>query len=103
MVLEEEIWRLQEENDRKEETIHQLRDRELRRAVLEEELKKREEEVQHMKTEQVLLEQQVKKLTGTGFDSSEKFNFQSDLQFTSLFRGAGQGRVRQTCSSSLFQ
>ncbi|XP_040922509.1 kinesin-like protein KIF20A isoform X3 [Toxotes jaculatrix] len=63
VVLEEEIWRLQEENDKKEETILQLREREERRRGLEEELRRREEEVEQLKKEQVLLEQQVQKLT----------------------------------------
>ncbi|XP_047465927.1 kinesin-like protein KIF20A isoform X2 [Mugil cephalus] len=73
-VLEEEIWRLQEENDKKEETIAELREREERgrileeeleteRRRLEEELRRREEEVEELKKEQVSLEQRVKTLT----------------------------------------
>ncbi|KAF7649825.1 hypothetical protein LDENG_00135440 [Lucifuga dentata] len=84
VVLEEEIWRLQEENDKKEETIFQLRakeeevekektrlEEELRtkeealeeeRTRLEEDLRRREE-VEELKKEQVLLQQKVEKLT----------------------------------------
>ena len=65
MVLEEEIWRLQEENDKKEQTIVELREsEERRRRPLEEELKRREEEVEELKKEQLLLEQKVQMLTG---------------------------------------
>uniref|UniRef100_A0A3Q3JLE0 Kinesin motor domain-containing protein n=1 Tax=Monopterus albus TaxID=43700 RepID=A0A3Q3JLE0_MONAL len=77
MVLEEEIWRLQEENDKKEEMIRQLREREESwktleeelkereesRGALEEELKRRGEEVEKLKKEQVLLQQKVQALT----------------------------------------
>ncbi|XP_022599000.1 kinesin-like protein KIF20A [Seriola dumerili] len=67
VVLEEEIWRLQEENDKKEETILQLREREEQvekeRTRLEEELRRREEEVEELKKEQLLLEQKVQQLT----------------------------------------
>ncbi|XP_070783499.1 kinesin-like protein KIF20A [Enoplosus armatus] len=62
-VLEEEIWRLQEENDKKEETIAELREREERRRGVEEELRRREEEVEELKKQQVLLEQNVQKLS----------------------------------------
>ncbi|XP_037610900.1 kinesin-like protein KIF20A isoform X1 [Sebastes umbrosus] len=91
-VLEEEIWRLQEENERKEETIAELREGEEersrreeeveerrrgleeelrrreeeveeRRSGLEEELRRREEEVEELKKEQVVLEQKVQELT----------------------------------------
>lgn len=79
VVLEEEIWRLHEENDKKEETIQQLMERtrgleeELRRrdeeveeerSRLEEDLRRRKEEVEELKKEQVLLEQKVQNLTG---------------------------------------
>ncbi|KAF3703990.1 Kinesin-like protein KIF20B [Channa argus] len=78
MVLEEEIWRLHEENDKKEESIQQLMES---RRELEEELRKREaeveeessrlrdelrtqeEEVEELKKERVLLEQKVQMLT----------------------------------------
>ncbi|TKS89300.1 Kinesin-like protein KIF20B [Collichthys lucidus] len=63
-VLEEEIWRLQGENDKKEEAIVELREREQRRRRgLEEELGRREEEVEELKKQKVLLEQEVEKLT----------------------------------------
>nr|XP_033472702.1 dynein regulatory complex protein 9-like [Epinephelus lanceolatus] len=62
-VLEEEIWRLQEENDKKEETILELREREGRRKGLEEELRRREEEVEELKKEQAVLEQKMQELT----------------------------------------
>ncbi|TMS22335.1 Kinesin-like protein KIF20B [Larimichthys crocea] len=63
-VLEEEIWRLQGENDKKEEAIVELREREeRRRRGLEEELGRREEEVEELKKQKVLLEQKVEKLT----------------------------------------
>lgn len=61
VVLEEEIWRLHEENDKKQETIQQLRERTKR---LEEELWEREQEVNDLKKEQVSLEQKVQNLTG---------------------------------------
>ncbi|XP_028264530.1 kinesin-like protein KIF20B isoform X2 [Parambassis ranga] len=74
VVLEEEIWRLQEENDKKEEAIAKLREGEERRrgrqeelekeeTRLQEELRRREEEVERLKKEHVLLEQKVQKLT----------------------------------------
>ncbi|KAL3968227.1 pre-rRNA-processing protein IPI3 [Sarotherodon galilaeus] len=63
VVLEEEIWRLQEENDRKNEAIVELRGREeelqQEKARLEEELRSRVEEVEGLKKEQVLLEEQL--------------------------------------------
>ncbi|XP_059180022.1 kinesin-like protein KIF20B [Centropristis striata] len=62
-VLEEEIWRLQEENDRKEETIAELREREEERSGLQEELRRREEQVEELKKEQVELQQKVQELT----------------------------------------
>ncbi|XP_071318051.1 kinesin-like protein KIF20A isoform X2 [Trachinotus anak] len=62
VVLEEEIWRLQEENDKKEETILQLREWEKEvekeRTRLEEELKRREEEVEKGRTR---LEEELKR------------------------------------------
>ncbi|XP_041829638.1 kinesin-like protein KIF20A isoform X2 [Melanotaenia boesemani] len=93
-VLEEEIWRLLEENDQKEETINELREREERRRRsleeelekektrleeklrkreeqlekeklrLEEELRRRGEEVEELKKEQEFLEQKVQMLSG---------------------------------------
>ncbi|XP_031600864.1 kinesin-like protein KIF20A isoform X3 [Oreochromis aureus] len=63
VVLEEEIWRLQEENDRKDEAIVELRGREeellQEKARLEEELRSRVAEVEGLKKEQVLLEEQL--------------------------------------------
>ncbi|XP_078147033.1 uncharacterized protein LOC139918632 [Centroberyx gerrardi] len=78
VVLEEEIWRLQEENDRKEETICQLRgeteerrrreeeergrreeERRSRQEEVEEERRSRQEEVEQLKKEQEFLEQKV--------------------------------------------
>ncbi|XP_005743507.1 kinesin-like protein KIF20B [Pundamilia nyererei] len=63
VVLEEEIWRLQEENDRKNEAIVGLRGREeelqQEKARLEEELRSRVAEVEGLKKEQVLLEEQL--------------------------------------------
>lgn len=74
VVLEEEIWRLQEENDRKDEAIMELRGREeellqekarleeellQEKARLEEELRSRVAEVEGLKKEQVLLEEQL--------------------------------------------
>nr|XP_024655353.1 kinesin-like protein KIF20B [Maylandia zebra] len=63
VVLEEEIWRLQEENDRKNEAIVELRGREeelqQEKARLEEELRSRVAEVEGLKKEQVLLEEQL--------------------------------------------
>ncbi|XP_014185132.1 kinesin-like protein KIF20B isoform X2 [Haplochromis burtoni] len=63
VVLEEEIWRLQEENDRKNEAIveHRGREEELQqeKARLEEELRSRVAEVEGLKKEQVLLEEQL--------------------------------------------
>lgn len=64
MILEEEIWRLQEENEKKEETIIELRMGEERRKVLERELTMREEEVTQLKKDRVLLEQKVQQLSG---------------------------------------
>lgn len=64
MILEEEIWRLQEENEKKEETIIELRVGEERRQILERELNTRQEEVIHLKKELVLLEQKVQQLSG---------------------------------------
>ncbi|XP_070846015.1 kinesin-like protein KIF20A [Chaetodon trifascialis] len=64
VVLEEEIWRLQEENDKNEETIAELREREERRRGLEEALRRREQEVQELKKEQALLEQKLEDATG---------------------------------------
>lgn len=80
VVLEEEIWRLQEENDKKEEAIIELRERAERRraweeelqqekARLEEELGRRVVEVEGLKGEQALLEEQVQKLTGRNVDT----------------------------------
>ncbi|XP_034535111.1 kinesin-like protein KIF20A [Notolabrus celidotus] len=63
VVLEDEIWRLQEESDKKDVTIEELREREERRRGLEEELRRREEEVEELKKEQALLEQKVLQLT----------------------------------------
>lgn len=63
VVLEEEIWRLQEENDRKNEATVELRGREeelqQEKARLEEELRSRVAEVEELKKEQVLLEEQL--------------------------------------------
>ncbi|XP_051275749.1 kinesin-like protein KIF20B isoform X2 [Dicentrarchus labrax] len=59
VVLEEEIWRLQEENDKKEETIAELREREERRRGQEEELRRLQEEVEELKKERVSLEQKL--------------------------------------------
>lgn len=64
MILEEEIWRLQEENEKKEETIIQLRMGEEKRKVLEWELNTRQEEVIHLKKDLVFLEQKVQQLSG---------------------------------------
>lgn len=64
MILEEEIWRLQEENEKKEETIIELRVGEERRQILERELNRRQEEVIHLKKDLVLLEQKVQQLSG---------------------------------------
>lgn len=64
MILEEEIWRLQEENEKKEETINELRVGEERRKALERELSLRQEEVTQLKKDQVLLEQKVQQLSG---------------------------------------
>ncbi|XP_069543838.1 kinesin-like protein KIF20B [Brachyistius frenatus] len=73
--LEEEIRRLQEENNQKEETISELRGREERRRRGQEEevqrekmrweaeLRRQKEEVEELKKEQVLLEQKLQKLT----------------------------------------
>ncbi|RVE59266.1 hypothetical protein OJAV_G00186890 [Oryzias javanicus] len=52
VLLEEEIWRLQEENEKKEKAIAELQKREERRRSL-------EEEVKQLKEEQELLEQKV--------------------------------------------
>lgn len=71
MVLEEEIWRLHEENDKKQETIQELMERtkglegvEEERSRLEEELRRRQEQVEELKKEQVFLEQKLQNLTG---------------------------------------
>lgn len=64
MILEEEIWRLQEENEKKEVTIIELRMGEERRKGLERELNIREEEVTQLKQDRVLLEQKVQQLSG---------------------------------------
>eukprot|EP00066_Takifugu_rubripes_P024303 XP_011613569.1 PREDICTED: kinesin-like protein KIF20A isoform X1 [Takifugu rubripes] len=63
VILEEEIWRLQEENEKKEETIIELRMGEERIKVLERELNIREEEVTQLKKDRVLLEQKVQQLS----------------------------------------
>ncbi|XP_026206490.1 kinesin-like protein KIF20A [Anabas testudineus] len=70
VVLEEEIWRLHEENDKKEETIQELMERtkglegvEEERSRLEEELRRRQEQVEELKKEQVFLEQKLQNLT----------------------------------------
>ncbi|XP_024151133.1 kinesin-like protein KIF20A isoform X2 [Oryzias melastigma] len=52
VLLEEEIWRLQEENEKKEKAIAELQKKEERRRSL-------EEEVKQLKEEQELLEQKV--------------------------------------------
>ncbi|XP_020557651.1 kinesin-like protein KIF20B isoform X1 [Oryzias latipes] len=62
-LLEEEIWRLQEENENKEKAIAELQNREERRRSLEEEVRRRNEEVKQLKEEQELLEQKVLMLT----------------------------------------
>ncbi|XP_008313185.1 kinesin-like protein KIF20A isoform X2 [Cynoglossus semilaevis] len=63
VILEEEIWRLQEDNERKEETIAQLSEREaqLRRSEedVQTELRRREEEVEELKKEQASLQQKL--------------------------------------------
>uniref|UniRef100_A0A8C7XMG4 Kinesin motor domain-containing protein n=1 Tax=Oryzias sinensis TaxID=183150 RepID=A0A8C7XMG4_9TELE len=63
VLLEEEIWRLQEENENKEKAIAELQKREERRRSLEEEVRRRNEEVKQLKEEQELLEQKVLMLT----------------------------------------
>lgn len=63
-ILEEEIWRLQEENEKKEETITELRVGEERRKVLEREVNVHREEVTQLKKQQVVLEQKVQQLSG---------------------------------------
>ncbi|KAM8837104.1 uncharacterized protein AB9W97_002464 isoform 2-T3 [Spinachia spinachia] len=66
-VLEDEIWRLQEDNDQKEETIKQLRGREEELRRKGEELRRLEEELRgrgdELKKEQAVLEQKVQQLT----------------------------------------
>ncbi|KAF7203633.1 transcript variant X3 [Nothobranchius furzeri] len=57
MVLEEEIWRLHEENDKKEETISELR------RELEEKQGRWEEEVEELKKENSSLDEKVQILT----------------------------------------
>lgn len=57
VLLEEEIWRLQEENEKKEKAIAELQKKEERRRSL-------EEEVKQLKEEQELLEQKVLMLSG---------------------------------------
>lgn len=64
VILEEEIWRLQKDNENKEETIIELRVGEERRKILERELNTRQEEVIHLKKDLVLLEQKVQQLSG---------------------------------------
>lgn len=64
VILEEEIWRLQEENEKKEEVIIELRVGEERRKVLEGELNMRQEEIIHLKKDLVLLEQKVQQFSG---------------------------------------
>lgn len=64
VILEEEIWRLQKENENKEETIIELRVGEERRKILERELNTRQEEVIHLKKDLVLLKQKVQQLSG---------------------------------------
>ncbi|MEQ2221823.1 hypothetical protein ILYODFUR_019551, partial [Ilyodon furcidens] len=56
VVLEEEIWRLQEVNNKKEETICELREREQLRREL-------EEEAEELKRKNVVLEQKIQELT----------------------------------------
>ncbi|XP_047232878.1 kinesin-like protein KIF20A isoform X2 [Girardinichthys multiradiatus] len=56
VVLEEEIWRLQEVNNKKEETICELREREQLRREL-------EEEAEELKRKNLVLEQKVQELT----------------------------------------
>ncbi|KAM9837489.1 kinesin-like protein KIF20B [Aulostomus maculatus] len=79
-VVLEEIWRLQEENNQMEETIIQLRDSEMRRAGLEEELQRYQEKVQQLKREQLLLEQQVQKLTADADECSNCDSVLSSLE-----------------------
>lgn len=64
VVLEDEIWRLQEENDKKDETISELRDRDQLRSGLEEELRTRQGEVEELKNNNLTLEQKIQELTG---------------------------------------
>ncbi|XP_056153587.1 kinesin-like protein KIF20B [Lampris incognitus] len=63
VILEEEIWRLQEENDRKEESLSQLRGEKEESTRLEEELRRRDEEVEELKKEKVSLERKIEGLT----------------------------------------
>lgn len=98
VILEEEIWRLQEDNERKEETIAQLSEREaqLRRSEedVQTELRRREEEVEELKKEQASLQQ---KLTGRSWssqrgDHSIKQNEETTLSSSAPLRpGAGGG------------
>lgn len=63
-ILEKEIWRLQEENEKKEKTIIELRVGEERRKTLERELNMHQEEVIHLRKNLVLLEQKLQQLSG---------------------------------------
>lgn len=63
-ILEEEIWRLHDECEKKDAVIAELREAGERSRFLEEELRRREEEVEQLNKDRVSLEQKVQELTG---------------------------------------
>lgn len=66
-MLDEKISRLQEESDKKDTIIAELRAVGERSRSVEEELRRREEEVEQLKKDLATLEQKVQELTGRKF------------------------------------
>lgn len=63
-IVEEEIWRLHDESEKKDAVIAELREAGERSRFLEEELRRREEEVEQLNKDRVSLEEKVQELTG---------------------------------------
>lgn len=104
MILEDEIWRLQEENEKKEETIIELRVGAERTKILERELNTRQEEVLHLKKDLVVLEQKLQQLSGIkqSFRAcwiSYSHRYSHDVHMTLMF---GLRTRRITCHLSAF-
>ncbi|XP_075891258.1 kinesin-like protein KIF20B isoform X2 [Nelusetta ayraudi] len=62
-IVEEEIWRLHDESEKKDAVIAELREAGERSRFLEEELRRREEEVEQLNKDRVSLEEKVQELT----------------------------------------